>query len=504
MIIWRVRMYSVNLYTLSRIDDINVFAQYYDFLSKRQKKIPVKKHEQDSLRNLVDILIGYGINIDELDSFFYNYEIPQIGKEFDILKLDNHYVLNIELKSYSVTVEAMKNQLLRNKYYLNHLRQEQYFFTYVDSEKEFYALDESSKLKKCDISQLLTVIKQISNMYIDNIDKLFRVSDYLVSPLNTPKKFINGDYFLTQQQEDYKNQILNIITNKQSDCYQFFSIKGSPGTGKTLLLYDIAKEFSRKNKCCLIHCGDLSEGHLYLNSKIKNLKIISAKEAGKISDFSSCDFLFVDEAHRIYSDTYKCIVSSVKQSNITCFWSLDARQTLSKAEKNRDIPTRISKLSTLIEYKLSDKIRTNSELARFITSLFDLNKRYKNQSYENIKLSFANTPQEAFKLIEYYEKLGYVFIHCTPSTYYSSSLDAYRGTYNTHKVIGQEFDNVLMVMDKHFYYDQQNKLQATSHPNPDYLYDKLLYEGLTRVREKLSIIIIKDEALFESIISIVI
>jgi DNA polymerase III delta prime subunit len=498
-----VHMYSVNLYALSRINDKDIFSKYYNFLSKRKKKIVVKKHEQESLKTLVDTLIANDIILDELDFFFYNYAIPQIGKEFDILKIDDNYVLNIELKSQPVTEEAMKNQLLRNKYYLSHLQQEQYFFTYVDSINKFYTLSKSSKLLECSISQLITILKQMSNPYRENIDQLFRISDFLVSPLNTPQEFINDDYFLTQQQEDYKNQILNIISNKRSDLHQFFSIKGSPGTGKTLLLYDIAKKLCDENDCCMIHCGNLSNGHLYLNTKIKNLDIISAKQAGTIEDFSKFNFIFVDESHRIYNSTFNRIADSVKQSNTTCFWSLDARQTLSKAERRRDIASNVSALPTLIEYKLSDKIRTNVELASFIKALFDLSKCQKNQIYTNVRISFANTPQEAKKLIVYYKNLGYVFIHCTPSSYFSSSLDAYRGTYNTHSVIGQEFDNILMVMDKHFYYDQQGKLQATTHPNPDYLYDKLLYQGLTRVREKLSIIIIEDESLFNSIISIV-
>lgn len=497
-------MYSVNLYILSRIKDPEILFSFYQFSSRSKKNNFKRNYEQESLKGLVEKLIDSGVNINELDSFFLNYQIPQIGKEFDLLKINDKIVLNIELKSQQVPQKNIEDQLIRNKYYLSHLQQEHAFFTYVNSEQKLYKLDKCSKLQECSIEDLINTINIITKPYQDNLDQLFKISDFLVSPLNTPDKFIDGDYFLTQQQEDYKNQVLKIIENKLPTTFQFISVKGSPGTGKTLLIYDIAKELSTQKKCCLIHCGILSDGHAYLNSIMENLNIISAKEAKELNDFSGYDFIFVDESHRIYDNIFRRIVSYVKKSCITCFWSLDAKQILSKTEKNFDISSKVSQLPGCMEYKLSDKIRTNVELANFIRALFNLKKYKKCQTYTNVNISYANNSQEAKKIIKYYKSLGYIFINYTRSLYNYSSFDIYRSDYNTHKVIGQEFDNVLMVLDKHYYYDADEKLQATTHPCPDYLYDKLLYQGLTRVREKLSIIIIEDENLFRKILSIVV
>ena len=49
--------------------------------------------------------------------FHLNYKIPQIGKEFDLLKIDEKRIVNIELKSEQ-NEEAILNQLKRNYYYL--------------------------------------------------------------------------------------------------------------------------------------------------------------------------------------------------------------------------------------------------------------------------------------------------------------------------------------------------------------------------------------------------
>lgn len=69
---------------------------------------------------------------------------------------------------------------------------------------------------------------------------------------------------------------------------------------------------------------------------------------------------------------------------------------------------------------------------------------------------------------------------------------------NTHKVIGQEYDAVTMIMDNNFYYSD-NILEGKIHPNPDYIFTQLLYQGLTRTREKL-LLIITDLNLLQKIL----
>lgn len=60
----------------------------------------------------------------------------------------------------------------------------------------------------------------------------------------------------------------------------------------------------------------------------------------------------------------------------------------------------------------------------------------------------------------------------------------------------------LMLMDDSFYYDENGVLQGVPHPNPDYLYPNLFYQGITRVREKIALVIVNSPRLFEKISSI--
>ena len=80
---------------------------------------------------------------------------------------------------------------------------------------------------------------------------------------------------------------------------------------------------------------------------------------------------------------------------------------------------------------------------------------------------------------------------------------------NSHEVIGQEFDNVIIPMDTNFYYDERTfvdeskgtsktyKMLETS--DSYYPLDKMLYQNLTRTRERLEIVVIENYELFVEI-----
>ena len=51
-----------------------------------------------------------------------------------------------------------------------------------------------------------------------------------------------------------------------------------------------------------------------------------------------------------------------------------------------------------------------------------------------------------------------------------------------------------MILDYNWFYNGGH-LEARQHPNPDYLFNQLLYQGLTRVRSKLALIVCSDMVL---------
>ena len=106
-------MKPLNLYTLTRFVVLDKFAFFEKQLSERSSPLKVKEHEISCLRSFVDSLSPFDASLNIFDGFFYSFEIPQIGKEFDLLRISRDLIVNIELKSQNVPEHRIKQQLLK-------------------------------------------------------------------------------------------------------------------------------------------------------------------------------------------------------------------------------------------------------------------------------------------------------------------------------------------------------------------------------------------------------
>ena len=66
---------------------------------------------------------------------------------------------------------------------------------------------------------------------------------------------------------------------------------------------------------------------------------------------------------------------------------------------------------------------------------------------------------------------------------------------NSHRVIGQEFDNVVITIDQYFRYDDNGKLIYQTYAH--YSAVQMLFQNITRVRRKLKIIIINNPIILQ-------
>lgn len=450
------------------------------------------------------MLLGIGVEIKDFEIFFLSFTIEQIGKEFDLIKLDkDNLVLNIELKSEEVGVEAIQNQLEKNRYYLKHLAPDVRLYTFVETGKELYKYT-SKGLQLVGVEDLKDTMQLFQESLGENLESLFQANSYLISPLNSHQKFMYGDYFLTNQQHDIKKKIVDLIL--LNDKEYVLGITGKAGTGKTLLLYDIIKEIAERGEnCCLIHSGILCDGHRILSAKWDNVTIFSAKELNGdgVENLKRYQFIFVDESQRIYSSTFEKIIKEVISESKTVIFAYDYAQSLSITEEERNIPAKLQKIDGFTVYTLSNKIRTSKEIASFTRTMMNLNNRARGyMDYSDIDVLFANNIEEAKRLINLYDEKGYIFISYTQSMYYRNSIDLYPNNYDTHHVIGQEYDKVMIMMDKNFRYDKERRIQGKEHPNPDLLFYKLLYQAISRAREKLCVLIVENYKLFSDILNI--
>ena len=512
-------MRAINLFSLTREIDSNILQKHERLLSNRDKYIQIRGEEIDIIKKIVDIFRKQKLENFVYENWFYSFTIPNISKEFDLLKVGfDNKIINIEIKSQEVDQSKIERQLCQNRHYLSHIGSEIYSFTcMLDNNCDLKIFRYDKKLKVSNIDELLECVRKIEDAEDNNIEGLFKPKDYLISPFNETEKFVKGEYYLTGQQEQIKNEIIDNITNEK----MLLGIQGGAGTGKTLLLYDIAKTLSAYFSVGIIHCGNLNNGHNCLNNEFKkenmNISIIYAKKITddfilyKYSDWlKHYEIICIDETQRIYESTLEFILENYdnKGTNIQgIIFSYDPKQKMSISEiENNNL--NIIKARSPKELKLSGKIRTNTGIYFFIENMRDLKKKYKTVSYTDIDIVYAEDREDFVKLRGFYEYKGYTFLAYTPaSKKYDNDFNDYlkKNSCNyksSHAVIGQEFDKIIILVDNNFFYNSKEELEGKGHPNGDYLFERLLYQNITRVKEKLCIIVLNNKDVFEKLIDI--
>lgn len=101
--------------------------------------IGIKDAEIEDLRGLGKALSDIGCSIGAFDRFYVGYKIPQISKEFDLLRFGRNCIINIEVKS-NCPEKKIKQQLIRNKYYLSFLGRKVYAFTFISESQALHFL----------------------------------------------------------------------------------------------------------------------------------------------------------------------------------------------------------------------------------------------------------------------------------------------------------------------------------------------------------------------------
>ncbi|HDR9122260.1 TPA: DUF2075 domain-containing protein [Burkholderia vietnamiensis] len=470
-------------------DSFKGFLQHYG--------IEIKAAEIEDLRVLVGVLgvLENGVGI--FDKFYVGYKIPQIGKEFDLLRFGKECVVNIEIKR-ACSEEKIKKQLQRNAYYLGFIGRPVYSVTFVSDSKKFYFLQPDGSLGEVGA---VDVVKLLAGQQVNDVeipDSLFNPSDFLVSPFNSTEKFINGQYFLTHQQEDIKDQVINLLCEKKAPT--FVSIMGGAGTGKTLLIYDIAKRvMSADGKPLVIHCGQLNAGHMELMRL--GWKIVAIKDYAK-HDFANHDLIIVDEAQRIKGVQLVDIAEKVRAANGFCIFSHDKQQTLADWEARDGISEKINSIEPIVQYTLSEKIRTNKEIADFIKMLFFSKKNVPVSKNDNVEINYFDSVEAAKSYLDGLDDKKWEILRFTPSQYNNEHHEKYWGIgYKTsHQVIGQEFDGVAVAIDQYFSYNDDGNLIYTG--KTYYQPAKMLFQNITRSRRRLNLVIINNEQVLNRCISI--
>ncbi len=481
-------MKPVNIYALTRLTDNKILSKLERQMSGRTGYLKIKSWEVAGLKSLCEAMGKVHSDAPGLE-FYYSFIMPKLGKEFDLIRIGDS-IINIELKSGNVSEQTIRKQLLQNKYYISVLGKTSYFYTYVSGEDRLYRLTGSGRIVQAHIEELCELLANQKDCYDGDIEELFKEKEYLISPLTDPDRFLRQDYFLTFQQKDIKRHILRGI-KAQEKLPAVFGFTGFPGTGKTLLLYDLAMQLSGKDKVCLFHFGSHTRELEQLDKLLKRIDFYytdTVSEAFPNVDETDGELkysaILVDEGHILSKKALDGILALALRWNAPVIISYDREDFISKEERHLIGSELIEAIPGFTGYKLTNKIRLNKELSDFIRCSVCLSSKTNRREFGSVSLVYAADDEEARILLDTFKNRGYEYIQSIRS--------------------GKEYPSVVMKIDAQYYYDEYGFLRYRENKDTGSARSAIvtLYHGLSRAKDSIAIIVQDNMPVFTQLLSI--
>ena len=377
-------MRSISIYTITRNQNLSSLSKLERQLSDREHFLKIREWELESMKSLVHRLEAHMDNVYSL-RFFYSYQIPRLGKEFDLLQIKEDQIINIELKSGVVSDEAIRKQLMQNRYYLSVLGCTIQSYTYISSQDRLVRLTNHDHIADADWKDLCRALQKESDDYRGDIDDLFQAELYLISPVSEPARFLKKEYFLTSQQRDIQRQILKKL---RIGRYGYFCFTGLPGTGKTLLLYDIAMKLSRRQQVLIIHCGNAGSEWKILHERLRRIDFLADDQLTEEVSLEAYSAVLVDETHLLSAEKLQILLKQYN-GHFPLIFSSDSEDAICPDELGTDTIKLIENLPEIYMFHLTNRIRTNAELSSFIQNMMHYTGRKTANFYPHVSAVYA-------------------------------------------------------------------------------------------------------------------
>ena len=332
-------------------------------------------------------------------------------------------------------------------------------------------------------------MKRESPDYDGNIEELFRAELYLISPLREPERFLQKEYFLTAQQRDIERQILKGIRAKHSDYYWF---SGLPGTGKTLLLYDLAMKLSVRQRVCMIHCGESGEDWRILHKRLRRIDFLSDRQlslqaAKQTMTENVCaeeafdtflkpySAILVDEAHLLEPGARELLAGISTRRPV--IFSGDCEDVISPDELGESAEMVWKSVPGVQTFRMTNRIRTNAELSVFIQNMMRLTRGKGRRMYPHVSAGYGNDEEEAEKLLKGYLALGY--------RYFEENAGS-----------SEDVERLVVLLDERYFYDETGYLRSGNRSV------RRLFHRLNQAKEELAFVVKKNEAVYSVILGL--
>ena len=470
-------------------------SEIFDSYKRINDMSTIANHELNDILEVSKRIVSLAQTKEQLFGYIFDKTVTvAVREQFDILRFSENSILNIELKSGIKPLPEILDQLVRHHYLLSCVSEEReiYLFTYVSESNILYELVDGD-LKESSFDRMVSLI---STNYVeeDSLSKL-KADDFIISPYSDIKRFNRFKYFLnTEQRRFVTNRIENI------DSRYHCMLKGGAGTGKSLVLFDLSKKLTLLGKKVLfIFCSALPD-YKIIDSNV-TFKFVDIVHINIEKIKNEYDFIILDESQRLYKRQF----NDLFQTGSVLVFGVDKAQTLKEEEDKLDVEGTLDKhFSKENIFDLKDKVRTDVSLSTFILKFFNKSTNgLQPIDFPKVNAVYFSDKREAIKFIHNLETLEN-YIPIEVAQYRARSTDIlhneriYVGSLDGFKVIGREYDNVLIPLDSRISYED-NKLIFSPTGYFPYKSNNGLFQALTRVKKNLMFVVIDNPTIYKEI-----
>ena len=406
--------------------------------------------DDDDAEGLLSLIEN--INDSNLNGFVVSYMIERICKEFDVLKLGDGRIVNIEIKlsnrSDKIDQVRQNYKLLKQKYTNYDID----IYSYVKSGNKLfkYSVDLDA-LEDSNSDELNDDLSKIKHYELPDININIK------SVYKEPQFFLEYQYILSKSQKDIKNKILK----KQEGI---FAVEGCGGTGKSLLALDLYKTLKDKND--IIFVVPFAKTRIIDSNLLEVINFRMARYFPLGSD--KYDIVIIDEAQRLG----KWHLEKIREVCKYLILFYDKYQDVDGINTIEDFLK--ENVSDLDKANIKQVIRNDSTIDRYARKICGLRK----SSLED--KNFDSTKIEVYMYDEFLKKISefrdYKMIEPAKSKISSSPSCKKNCPEKTceylkdrivndivHFEIGREYDKVLIYLCKGYFIENgriSNKLQV--------------------------------------------
>lgn len=467
-------------------------SEIFDSYKRINDMSTIANHELNDILEVSKRIVSLAQTKEQLYGYIFDKTVTvTVREQFDILRFSENSILNIELKSGVKPLPEILDQLVRHHYLLSCVsgKREIHLFTYVSEINILYELVDGD-LEESSFDRMVSLI---STDYVEEDPlSVLKPDDFIISPYSDIERFKNFKYFLNTEQRKFVTYKLENI-----DSPYHCMLKGGAGTGKSLVLFDLAKKLTSSGKKVLfIFCSALPD-HEIINSNV-SFKFVDIVNINIKNIKNEYDFIILDESQRLYEEQF----NDLFKTDAVLVFGLDKAQTLKYEEDELDVEGVLDKhFSKENIFDLKDKVRTDVSLSTFILKFFNkstnglqpidfpkVNAVYFSDKNEAIRFIRNLKTVENYTPIEVAQYRAKTTNNLHNKKVYEYSLDAFR-------VIGREYDNVVIPLDSRVSY-VNNRLIFS--PNGYFPYKSIngLFQALTRVKKNLMFVVVNNPTIY--------